>query len=199
LGQETELGSFMAVCANWFSMDTTGHMLWAKAAPVGDVLRKFPDFQALWDDFAADAVSALVGAWVLARLWRARRLCHADSSTAIPFTHTFWTPAFAGLAAVMGFTSIVGSRISEQLRMPDPQPGFQVLLQVCDGFADGLHLRAAGIEGTVMKSGCTLPAKFVEQAQAILRVTDRLVERLRRQKQLRQRHLTDDQQANVAT
>jgi len=60
-GQETELGNFMAVCGNWLSTDTTMHILWAKAAPVGDVLRKFPDFQAGWDDLGADAVGVLVG------------------------------------------------------------------------------------------------------------------------------------------
>jgi hypothetical protein len=63
---------------------------------------------------------------------------------AIPFTHTFWIPAFAGVAEVMGFTSIVGACNSEQLRMPDRQPTFQVLLQVGDGFEDGLHLASLG-------------------------------------------------------
>lgn len=113
VGQETELGSFMAVCANGLSTDTTIRILWAKAAPVGDVLRRFPDFSAGRDDPVADAAGALVGQWLLAWLWRTRCLCHADGSithrhpvaSRKPRCRTrFWRPAIAGLVEVIRST-----------------------------------------------------------------------------------------------
>ncbi len=119
MGQETGLGSFMAVCANGLSTDTTMHILWAKAAPVGDVLRRFPDFHAGWDDPVADAAGALVGQSLRAWQWRTRWLGHADGNTthrhpvprtaiplraATPLPNTSWRPAFAGLVEVIRCT-----------------------------------------------------------------------------------------------